>query len=262
MAEDFSENDLSFENTGRNVRLQIRTEVRQQVESLLKNSVKEIVHDDSVWLNDAQSQIVQKSNDLIPEDARSTGNLNYEPLSVASVLDWLMPQVYLNLKYSGEIPHRTFFDRLSHGRRPVFAVMMIVSLVGAGLGFGRGVPTMIAPLALLLFLGGIVWTFRSFRQEKEWLMDRELGRVRETISTECRRHIEELLKDWISRATKSLRDQQKSLQRQADDLLKSYLVSFEVRSSESHSRQQNELRGLEIRLLTLKQLAAKFDRPA
>jgi hypothetical protein len=226
MAEDLSESSLTSAPVGKNIRLQITSEVRRGTESLLGRSLEDVVKEDVAWLNHEQSELLRKSCSLLPAISGNEHPLTLDEFAASAIFDWLKPQLTLNLKYSGEIPHRSFLDRLSHGRRPVFAVMMITSLVGAGLGLGRSIPAAIAPVALLLFLGGIIWTFRSFGEERQWLMERELGRLRESMTSESQRCVEGLLKEWSSRAIRLLRDRQKSLQRQYEDWSKSSVARF------------------------------------
>ena len=257
MVEDLSDASLKFDHIGRNIRLQIKPDSRRDVDAVLLRSLQETITEDVSWLNSEQSKLVRKSYNILPNDTGGVGQLTLDPFTASTILEWLKPQLALNLKYSGEIPHRTFFDRLSHGRRPVFAAMMITSLVGAGLGFGRGIPAAIAPVALLLFLGGIVWTFRSFRDERLWLLERELGRLRETMSNECRRHIEELLKEWSLRATRLLRERQKSLQRQFEDWSREYLARNSTDMSVNRESQQEQLRNVDTSIRMLAQLKAR-----
>lgn len=228
LVEDLSESSLQSEHLGRNIRLQITPDARRNAEAVLLRSLDDTVVDDVSWLNGEQVEIVRRSRSILPTTSIENACFVLEEFSASKLLDWLKPQLSLSVKYSGELPHRTFFDRLSHGRRPVFAVMMIISLVGAGLGFGRGTPAAVAPLALLLFVGGIMWTFRSFGEERQWLLERELGRLRETMANECQRSIEGLLKEWLSRATRLLRDRQKSLQRQFEDWSKGHTTGVKA----------------------------------
>jgi hypothetical protein len=146
-------------------------------------------------------------------------------VSADEMFSQLQPMISLQVRYSGEIPHRTMLDRLSHGRRPVFALMMIFSLVGAAFGYGRGMTNLLAPFILLIFIGGIAWTFYSFREEREWLLDRELTRLRETLSIEVRRRFDEVLREFSSRITRWLRDQLKRVQRDTDDFVRKQSAS-------------------------------------
>ncbi len=119
---------------------------------------------------------------------------------------------------------------------------------------------LLAPLILVLFLSGTAWTFHSFREERDWLLERELTRLRDVVGNECRRHIEELLKEWSSRAIRWLRDQQKSLQRQVDDLLRQSVATSEASTERNRLELQDQLRVAEQRHRELTQLDQRLTR--
>lgn len=258
LCEDLSSADLSSEQLGRNVRVQLNADARRQAEQLLQRSLRQTVEEDVAWLNQRFDAVVHETREELRGkfgiEVGEASDLGFEQLSAANILVWLQPQLALMLKYAGEIPHRTLLDRLSHGRRPVFALMMVLSLVGAAFGYGRGMTTLLAPLILVLFLGGTAWTFHSFREERDWLLERELTRLRDVVGNECRRHIEELLKEWSSRAIRWLRDQQKSLQRQVDDLLRQSVATSEASAERNRLELQDQIRTVEQRHRELTQL--------
>ena len=144
----------------------------------------------------------------------------------------------MDSRYQGELPRRTWFDRLSQGRRLVFGIMMVVSLVGATFGVRGGLAARLAPAMLVLFIGGISWTFLSFREERRLILERELLRVRESFGQEVKRLYETVAKEWVNLAVKSVRDVRKQWIREVDQLVRSSGMSksrCRSRSSKSPS---------------------------
>ena len=88
----------------------------------------------------------------------------------------------LDIKYRGEIPRRGFMQRLGEGRRIVFVGMMALSLVGSFVGFNVRKAAWAGVVFLLLFLGAVAFTYRSWRHEEEESFGKEIERVRESVS--------------------------------------------------------------------------------
>jgi uncharacterized protein YdcH (DUF465 family) len=105
------------------------------------------------------------------------------------------------LRYKGELPQVTFMDRLNEARQPLMLVMMSVMLFGGvatmmGGAHGKEKLQNVAGILLLpVFIAGLVWTFVSFKEKQEHLINREMEKLRDGIFQELRKVLADLLRE-------------------------------------------------------------------
>ncbi|MFY9514046.1 MAG: hypothetical protein WAQ05_24040, partial [Rubrivivax sp.] len=105
----------------------------------------------------------------------------------------------LDLKYRGELPRRGFLQRLGAGRQLVFGVLMVLSLIGSFLGFNVRQAALAGVFLLLLFAGGVAWTFHAWKREDALALSREIDKVREGVLADLERGAAEVSRELQTR---------------------------------------------------------------
>ncbi len=199
LLDDLNEGCLTEETSGRSVKLALRDESQRELLVAVQHQVRADLTEDHDWALAAAKQQFERQSALaalMPSDQFS------QPLrrrSLEELADAVCRVVAFASRYHGELPRRTWFDRLVYGRRPVFAIMMVSSLAGTAWGTRSEFAAFLAPIMFALFLGGVTYTFRSFRQERIEFLARELMRLRETLTAELRRLYELAQAEWLNR---------------------------------------------------------------
>lgn len=259
LMEDLVPGDFSEEISGKTVRLRVGPDFRDRAIRAVRDLIEEQIYDDADWINTAREKIVGSVAGELSEGG-PTATPGFPDLRPEEILEALRPALHLETRYHGELPQRTWMDRLSQGRRPVFALMMIASLAGAAFGIRSGLAAWLAPLLLLLFVGGFIWTFRSFEEERRQKIDRELLRVRETLGAELRRLLEGGLRESQARIIRWLRDAQRETTRGLDEQLRADQAELVRRNEQLRRDAQEKQRLFDLRLRELKDLDQQLGR--
>ena len=245
LLEDLSVADFTEEPAGKVLRLKVGQDFVQQALRVVQQTIQDEVRADIDWLKERVSALQVKLSAAFP--AQKLGLTSAQFLDDASAWNMLREMIQLDSRYHGELPRRTLFDRLSQGRRPVFGIMMVVSLVGAAFGMRSGLAAGLAPAMLVLFVGGVCWTYFSFREEREQILERELLRVRESLSQEVKRLYESVSKQWLALLLKSLRDLRKQGTRDLDQSFRAQRIDQAKSSEVARKEIQEKLKVIDQR---------------
>lgn len=168
--------------------------------------------------------------------------------------------VSLELRYRGELPRRGFLQRLGEGRRTVFAVMMILSFVGSMAGFSwRGIGA-VGLGFLVLFLGSVIYTFRSWNDEDSDRITGELDRAREQIVQECRRAVAEAQREKHGQLGDQLDQVKRLFGTRIDELQRAAAAAESERQTQERERSRGRLRRLEQQQRELQAQATRIAR--
>ncbi|MBI1313844.1 hypothetical protein GC176_21335 [bacterium] len=242
LMEDLSPGDISEEHAYRVTRLTVSPEFLKRAESLLEDAIAIDLREDAGFLNAAEREAMTEVSKLL-NDTECLGSSALPDFDSTTELARLCDLVHLNSRYHGELPRRTWMDRISSGRRPVFVIMMTASLAGSALGIKGGLVGWLLPVMFVLFIIGTVWTFRSFRDERDARIERELIRLRDTLGAELKRLYESLQKEWLDRLNARNRLLQSAIRNQLDGCLQrtqdQSRRDFELMASEMNERRQS-----------------------
>ena len=230
--------------------------LRQQVDEecvVIRDCLEETRRAAEVVLADTGS--VNKSLALTPPDNRSL----WEPL--AEMLD-------LDIKYRGEIPRRGFMQRLGEGRRVVFVALMALSLVGSFVGFNIRQAAWAGIVFLILFVGVVAYTFKSWQREEDETLSKEIERVRESVAAEFNRVLNEILREKQSRLQQTLDEIKREALTKLDSALREAQLS-KAQATESERRDARsklklidqrlkELNGLNQQITKLRQMISDW----
>lgn len=269
LTEDLCESDFSEERSGKTIRLGVHPDFLARATRVVQEIARKDLGDDLIVIRDAMASLNKAIATSLDDVTGSSRLTSAAALDEDSIWNTLKELIVFESRYHGEMPVRTWMDRISQGRRPVFMIMMTASLVGAAFG-QRGGITWLAPMLLLLFVGGVVWTFRSFREEREQKLDKELLRLRDSLAQDIKRLYEQVLREWQTRFSKYLRDVQKEIGRHVEELLREHATqSTELGDREKKElqdklklidRRQRDLANLGQQLQRVRQLASEATR--
>jgi hypothetical protein len=163
--------------------------------------------------------------DFYPPDERALREVMAEVLKV-------------QVRYKGEMPKRGFMQRLAEGRRLLFAALMTLSLFIGLLSGNSNARTLLAPfgvLFLLVFIGGVLWTYRSWKKEDVEKLEKEVDKVREQLRGEVQRLITDAQREKLTRLVDHFDQLRREVSRRLDDFARQ--VSQQKLTEQNRDRQ-------------------------
>lgn len=252
--------DLAQETGQKMIRLRLSDDFQASLQRALRKAMKEELRRDLITLRDGQDALRHSLESLLETATGNPVSLALAPPSESDAWATMGELVKVEIRYRGEMPRRGFLQRLGEGRRAVFAVMMILSLVGSMIGFSwRGLGA-VGLVFLLMFAGVVIHTYRAWKREDSDKLDGELDRVREQLTTECRRIATEVQREKQQRLGEQLEQSKRSLTRRLDELLRDRLQSDQEQIAEQRERARLRLRKLDQQLRDLQALGARIGK--
>jgi hypothetical protein len=181
-------------------------------------------------------------------------DLDLQPPDEALLWGSLEEQTQLELRYRGELPKRGFVQRLSDGRKPVYLIMMMSSLVGKAVGLDTG-NSLIGIAMLVIFVIGFVSTFRSWKTQDAERIGKELDRVRDQLDNELRKVLSDVSRDKGLRMASHLNDLQRAGLREFDRVEREVLLTKQKSLDSGRSEERLRLKQAEGRLEGLGRLS-------
>ncbi|MAZ89288.1 MAG: hypothetical protein CL693_16785 [Cellvibrionaceae bacterium] len=202
--------------------------------------------------------LVQRSLEGAAEHIRSeTENLFGTALTLSSwqfdqrqLQDELYEALGVEMRYQGEMPKQSFFNRLGRGRQAMMGLML------AGMVMGSLVPEwrqLLMMLGLPLFLGGVLYSYISMPKEEFARMEKELTKIRDEVLTVARRQLADSNRHQQSQLNDALERLKKQWLQQLDDQSKHW------QEQQHQQRQQHEYKARE-RLQAIEQQMADWKR--
>lgn len=251
LLEDLSPRDISEEPVYKATRLRVSQEFLQTAISTVRQMVHQDVRADLEVANQGLQELCHGLGSQLCDLRAPSSPLIAELIKESETLEAIDELIHIDSRYHGELPRRNWMDRISSGRRPVFVVMMIASMVGSAIGMRGGLMTWLLPAMLVLFVLGTVWTFRSFQEERQAKLDREITRVRDTLGNELKRLYEIILKRWLAQASAHIRQCRKELGRQVEDALRADQAERDWIDRKAAERAKEKQRAIQHRLQEL-----------
>lgn len=249
--EDLTPGDISEEPAYKVTRLKVSDDFLQQGLAIVRNSVHDSIDADLIMLNDESARL---QNEFCQQFEALTGTsraIDLPPVDRDEAVARIDELIHVDTRYHGELPRRNWMDRISYGRRPVFMIMMMGSLIGSALGIRGGLMAWLLPAMLVIFLLGTIWTFRSFRDERQSRIERELRRLRDTLGTEFKRLHTNVLKDWLGQTGEHLKQTRREALRQTDDQLRSIQQELQSTAQREQVEAQERQRSIDQQLRNL-----------
>jgi hypothetical protein len=227
---DLRASDLRQEPGPRTVMLSVSSGLLAHLQQALRGVLREELRADLANLSEGLDALKRDVESGIESLTQQPTVLTLPPVDERELWKRLSEALNVELRYRGELPRRSFWQRLGEGRRMVFGVMMVLSLVGTLGGLNWRGLWFIGFVFLALFVGAVFWTYRSWKQEDADKLDTELSRVREQLDQECERL-----------AGEAQRAKEQQLAEHLDLCRKTLLLRLEELAQALQQREQEEL---------------------
>lgn len=197
--ESLTPEDLRQKPGAKAVQLSLDAAFQGHLQRVIKKVLKEELRADLAGIRDGL-EALRAELERDAEQARGEPLvLALPPVDEARIWSGMSELVSVEIRYRGEVPLRGFWQRLGEGRRMVFGVMMILSLVGSLGGVNWRGFYFIGLAFFLLFVGAVFWTYRSWQREDRERFEQELVKVREQLAMECDRMAQEAQREKEAR---------------------------------------------------------------
>lgn len=252
--------DLVQEPGARSVKLTLSSQFQTHLQRVLRKALKEELSRDLVTLRDGTAALRQELERQLESAEHGPVSLALSPPSESDIWPRLAEIVAVDLRYRGEMPRRGFWQRLGEGRRMVFAVMMVFSLVGSMIGFSWRGLGIIGIAFLLLFVGVVIYTYRAWKREDAEKLDAELDRVRDQLQMECRRLAGDVQREKQTRIADHLDQGKRALLLRLDDVQRERQQREQEQQGEARERARARLRKLEQQTRDLQGHSARIGK--
>lgn len=219
-------------------KLTVDDELLEHLTLRIKKALKKRLREDLVLLRDGLQAYRETTEREVSDEHGVALSLELPPPDERALWDTLKEMLAVRIRYSGELPRRTFFQRLGEGRRSVFAILMTLSIVGSIVGVNLRQAQWIGGVFIAVFLGSFVWTFRSWKAEDRERLEKEVDRVRDALRSEAERLIAEVEREKASRIKEHL----ERIQKAASEEIERAFPDHERAVSEAEERARDQAR--------------------
>ena len=252
--------DLEREQASKTFKLSLSSSYQGHLAKTLRSTLKEELSRDLVTIRDGLDVIRTRLEATLEETCGMPVSFTLTPPSKSELWARIGELVAIEIRYRGEMPRRGFMQRLGEGRRAVFAGMMVLSLVGSFVGFSwRGIGIMGA-LFLLVFIGVVFFTYKSWQREDEEKLDNELVRIREQLQSECRRVASDVQREKQTRLAEFLDQIKRLVQQRIDDLSRERQQRDQASQNEQRERSRIRLKKLDQQLRELQAITPRATK--
>jgi hypothetical protein len=237
--------DLRQIPAAKSVRLEVDEDYVQHARRTIRKALKEELQKDLATLRDGLDSLRGELERQLEQATRKPVSLSTPAPSETEIWTRMTETFGTDFRYKGELPKRGFLQRLGEGRRAVFGVMMILSLVGSMVGFNWRRVAVVGILFLLLFIGAVVYTYRTWKHEDAERVAAELDRVRDYLGSELRKVIAEAQREKQAKLGELLESSKRMLGGRMEDAARDLQAHEQLTTQEERERARVRLRKLE-----------------
>lgn len=212
--------DLEREPSGKVIRLTLKPDVVATFRRRLVGMLQREVDEECVLVRDLLDETRRSAESRLAAAGASDASLPMVAPDAGSLWEPLAESAEIDVRYRGEIARRGFVQRLGEGRRIVFVALMVGSLVGSFIGFNVRQAALAGVVCLLLFLGTVAYTYRSWKDDDADSLDKEIDRVRDSVAAELDRSLNEMMRSLQSRWQAFLDDTRRQAHARLDATLR------------------------------------------
>lgn len=250
-----NEDDLERETLGKKIRLTLHSRAADDLKAVIAAALRAEIEADVALIAETFSRIMALMDPLSQALSLEAEPPRVEKPAVEVIWTPIEEALFVQARYRGEVPKRGFLQRLGEGRRVVFVVLMMGSLAGGFMGFNIRRAAGMGPVFLLLFLGVVAYTFYSWKAEDREIMETELSRLRDVLSTEFVRLLQDALRDRQMRFGAVVEEARRQFLANLDGLQRDAVAVKASRAEAARRAARARLRSLDARLKTLESLA-------
>lgn len=168
----------------------------------------------------------------------------------------------VDVRYRGEIQRRGFMERLAEGRKVVFLLLMVGSLAGSFVGFNLRQSGLIGLACLALFVGTIAWSYKSWADEENELIDRETDKLADLVEAAILRATTDALREATAGVVGALESVRKQILQRIESLQDRSQREMEATAANQMKDHQSRLARIDGRLRQLASLEPALQRHA
>lgn len=252
--------DLDREASSKVVHLSLKLEVLREFRKRLGKSLRDQINEECAVIRDGLDVSRRTLETALAEVGSSSRGIAMVSPDSRTIWEPLADMLELDIAYKGEIPRRGFLQRLGEGRRVVFVLLMALSLVGSFAGFNIRQAAWAGILFLILFIGAVAYTYKSWEREDEESLGKEIERVRESVSSELNRVLNEILREKQSRLQQALDEVKRDTSAKLDFLAREVSASKVAHADAERKESRDKLKVLDQRLKQLGGLGQQLAR--
>jgi hypothetical protein len=255
--------DLSQTLHGRTITLTLDDSFTTRFAKDLRHAFYEELQRNLITLRDGLQVAAQSAQTRVQQSMNVSIPLDLQIPDERPIREALRECLNLELKYRGELPRRGFMQRLSEGRRMLFATMMTVTLFGGLLTGGTNVRSLIAPfgfLFILLFVGVVLWTYRTWSREDKGRIEQEIGKIREQLQTEAMRLVRDAERERLARLSEALETVRKDALRRIEEFGRQITLQISANQAREKGAVRDRLRVIDQQVKELDGLRSSMQR--
>ncbi|MEM6391300.1 MAG: hypothetical protein AAF797_00830 [Planctomycetota bacterium] len=181
---------------------EIEADAVQHIDRQVEQRVHEMISDLNHRLAAEVAEQPNSGIELHPFELEPFKTSDYTPISSDN-------------RMSFELPAKGFFARLKEGRRTVFSILMIFSIVAGTVGIRRD-NLWVALVMLLVFVGAVIATFWTWKLDVNERIDKELEKYRKDIRTRMDRALRERSRGSSTAARVAMMDLSRRVEQHLD----------------------------------------------
>lgn len=209
--------DLAVEKGYKTSRLVLDDRLTHAFEQEMRQLAKNALRDDLALLEQELKTLFETTANAALSLVGHGVVLDRPPLDEREVWADLKESMRVEFRYTGEMRNRGFFERISEGRRTLFVMLMLVSMLGYfGINLRNSalLPYLLGPA----FLAAIAWSFYAWRKEDRQHIEKELAKIRSEALQLARRLAADLDRLKLKRLGEYLERARNAAQQQIDGI--------------------------------------------
>lgn len=231
--------------------------------SATRRAVKQQLSKDLIIARDglraAQSQFEKMAEKAFGAALR----IDFYPPDERAIREVMAEVLKVQVRYKGEMPKRGFMQRLAEGRRLLFAALMTLSLFIGLLSGNANARSMLAPfgvLFLFVFVGGVLWTYRSWKQEDAERLEKEVDKVKDQLRTEAQRLITDAQREKLTRLADHFDLLRREIGRRLDDFSRQVSQQRLIEQNRDRHSARERIRLIDQRIKDLDSLRMQMQK--
>lgn len=224
--EALSVSDLQQQADYKTIKLSLSEEYQHGLLGFIKTQLRQQLSHSSGEINTQLQTLAESQATALSAVLGYKPNFELPAVPKDAIWQDIKEQLSVELRYQGELPKRGFIDRLSEGRRSVFMLLMSASLLGY-MGLDIRNSGWLGLIILPLFIGSIVYSYRSWQREDRARLEKEVAKVQEEVLSNARRlisdcnrqkqtkiadYLDDIKKQWLKQTENQGRQQQENQQ--------------------------------------------------
>ena len=239
--------DLAKEDAYKQIKLSLSQKYIDELMRFLETTNKQSFKDDLSKINEAVNDLNNKIIDQMEKIIGYRPTLSHTALDANAAWHDLDELLSVELRYQGDMPKRGIMERLSEGRKSAFVILMSASLLGY-MGLDIRKSGWIGIIILPVFIGGIIYTFRSWKQEDQARLEKEIDRVRDEVLNNARRLNAEINRHKSTIFNHYLDTVKKSWQQQIETLGRDWQTRTKMDSQQEAKKATARIQAIENQL--------------